>query len=287
MKKAGLFSGLMLICTMAFAQFKVPDMNSIKSFSKTKTMVVLTGDSMPNFDKAIKKYTEKFWKATPFDFIKQSELEPLIHNAKYSFLLLSEAPFKVGDKTVSMLNLSLGLANRNRTDDDLIEFVSIPIAYQSNDEAVSDQFDWTKLAAFLQFFQHYLDLLLEFPDVSEMDVYEHYNSNIEDLPAMELWVRPEDCSPDINSFDKFKRVYSNDMKMVTTEELSEIIEKQYLNVAFVHVVSPHVKKKNGNPCLLYIFSTDGNLMYMAEHTIDDKNPAGLLIKDLKEIPRKE
>jgi len=286
MKKVPLVFSLLLLSSIVLAQFSVPDANTIKNFEKTKTLFLLT-DSMPNYDKAIRKYADRYWKSTPYEFIRPHQFEQYKNNPKMTFVLLTEAPFEVKKTSVKMLRLTFATGNRNKKDEKLIEFATIPLAYQANDESVSDQLPWSKLLTFIKFFQQYIEFLLSYPGISEMDVYDHYMSKMEEIQHKELWLHPDDCAPEINSYEKVKVLWLGEVKMFDYTELEDVIEKQYLDVVYLHKVGPYGKKKNGKICLKYFFTTDGEILYISEHIIDDKNPDGFLMRELTRIPQKK
>ncbi|NTW33345.1 MAG: hypothetical protein HGB12_12110, partial [Bacteroidetes bacterium] len=76
------------------AQINFANSSEIKTFLKSKTLVVLDEDPFSSFNETLKAVMTKLWTITPYDYITMEEFDKKKSSNSYSFIMLSEAEQK-------------------------------------------------------------------------------------------------------------------------------------------------------------------------------------------------
>jgi len=274
-------ASLMFICALQLskAQLIAPDIKHLRAFVKSKLYVVLD-DNYPGYNTAVKK-SLNYWKATRlgYEFINLSEFPGLINNAKASFLVIQDTVIKENNFETKYVVLKVLMGIRSRRETQLPVLVSFPISYKGQEEKM-----YYRMLTFVQFLQHHLEFIEKYESIPPKEIFNYYNSRTHNIPDKELWLLKEDLAEEINNIAKIKMNYPFEVVIVTPEQLQMGIEKQYLDIAFLHKVGPG-DNKEGKSVIKYIFSTDGELYYFDQYDISAKLPEGLSIRDLKRFTK--
>ncbi|MFA7401893.1 MAG: hypothetical protein GX612_09485 [Bacteroidales bacterium] len=272
MKNLMFISILITINISVFAQLKFADKETLASFLKTKTYIVLEDAMYSDFNNAIKGAAEKHWKITEYEIIDLESFEKLSKNPKLSFLIVSIGEATGIPGSFSLLNLIMGDASGDINK--MKEIIIAPLSYYSEE---SDEEPYAyKLGGLLEAFQAYVRC-------NPGDDWKLWvNENKKELKNKELWVVSNDLSADAGDLKKIGSVYPYPIKIVSQETIRDAIDKKISNVAFVHKVGVKVK----DYCMKMIIScSDGKLLYINYHKISDANNAGLLIKDFEALTK--
>jgi hypothetical protein len=268
------------ISVMAFqlsAQVNFANSAEIKSFLKSKTLVVLDDDPFSSFNETIKACMPKFWTITSYEYITVEEFETKMSNSSYSFLMLSEAQqMEDGVKcTYNFLNLILGGSTNLNNMPDL---GSVPLSYIDVDE---ENYLY-KIGGILVFMQSHVKYASEHPSVVPKLV--NKDSGI-DIKTKELWLLKDELPSNFNTIEKIKAVYPYTVKLVTKEEIKKAIEDKNANVVYLHKVGPQGTITSGKCWKFLVTAKEGEVLYYDGHTINTSNPDALLEKDFKAIAK--
>ena len=264
-----------------YSQYYVPTAEELESFFNTKTLVVLDNNPMLEYNGAIKEVVKDNWTITEYDFITAKEFEEKRKDPQYSFLSLVDVNFE-RDKTGAVYNfLSLMLGGKALYITQMPEICSLPLSYINVEE---DRYLY-KLGALVRFMQNHVKLIHENPDLISNNIFKMYNKNTGDLEGKLLLLVEEELEREVNSISKVKKIYPHDVKIVSKDEVLEAIQNKTENCVFLHKVGPEGTKKNAR-CYKVLIGTDNSQFYYFDyHMISDKNPDGLLAKDLKKISK--
>lgn len=278
MKRFIILVFLTIFVNALHAQLKVANEEEINKFFKTKTIAVLSEDMLSDYDEVIQDAMKKYWTITEYDFIAPDEFEKAALKKEYSFLVMSTIKVvqKKTDMTFKIINFALG---GNSADLNLmVDLGSVPVLFEMYDAAPT----YFKLASIIQFIQKNIVYLKENPGTTTAQLIKHYNDQKAEIQKKELWLLEEELEPEINSIDKITKVYPFPVKIVTPDELKTAIDEQNPNVCFLYKIAA-IKRINQGKTIKMILSTQGDLYYIDQHTVSEKDPDALLKSDLMKI----
>ena len=262
-------------------QAPFPSKEEIKQFMASKTCVVLENDPFSTFNVFIKKAVEDFWNITPYEFIETKEFNVRRLNPAYSFIVLLETNFDK-DKSGSVFNF-INLLQGKKVDklSENPEICAIPLSFAGEDDM---EYGY-KLGAILSFMQKHAEMISDDPSLTGRRYLKYYNKFVPDVIQKTILVKEEDLSPEISTIERIKAIYKYDIKIVTEEEIADAIAKKAPNTLILHKVGPVGEWKTGY-CFKMLFGTDdANMYYYNHHLVDEKNPNGFLVSDLKRLAR--
>ena len=281
MKNTLLMYLFFLITTYSIAQIPVPKQEQINQFLKTTTCVVFDANPMVTYNITIKEAVEKYWKITPYKFIKASEYDKLRKNPACSFLTIDKVFFEK-DKTKAQYEfLCVSLGGKYRTQNDMPQIATIPLAYYGVDE---ESYVY-KIPALIQFLQNHINLIKEKPSLKGSNILKYYNSQIEKTHNKTLYLIKDELSTAINTEQKIKSVYP--YPFVLTDR--NILENKIMNgddILFLHKVGPEGSKRKARCWIIIMGAKDVKLYYFNYHMIDAKHPDGILLTDFKKLSKK-
>ena len=276
------FALIIMISLMALGSVSAKNTiraEDIETFYKTTTYVVLDNNPMSEWSVEIRDAVEKFWTATPYKFINDTEFEQMKGDMDKSFLVRLKVRFPK-DKVKTFYNfmtVCLGAAVADVTD--MPEVCSIPLGY----EAV-DQTSWGyKLGSFVRCAQKHIANLRENPSLISSDPFEFYNKNMGDVHNKELWVLEQDLAPDTRSLRQIRDNYRGTVKVVKPEDIKKAIEERNPNVVFLHKVGPEGTRLQARIYKAIIGAGGDKIYYFDYHNQSSRNGDGLLKKDFKRL----
>lgn len=280
MKRASLFTALVLSTILAYAQY-IPTPEDLDKFLNTKTLVVKDQNPLNLYDGEIRKAMEEEWDITEWEMIPFSEFEEKRQDTNYSFLFLTTVIFEK-DKLQAkykFLNVSLGgdYFNLNQMPD----LVSVPVAYGS----VEDESYNYKLGILVRFIQKHLKLIIENPEIISSNVFKHYNDNMKDIKTKTLYLLPEEMARDVNSAARIQEIYPHPFKLVEKDDIRDAISNHDKDIVFLHKVGPEGTRLYARCYKILIGAHDASFYYFDYHMINEKSPDGFLSKDLKKISK--
>ena len=90
---------------------------------------------------------------------------------------------------------------------------------------------------------------------------------------------------DVNSAARIRKVYPHKIKMATRDEIREAVQNKDEDVVFLHKVGPEGTRMTARCYKILIGASDASFYYFNYHMINEKNPDGMLAKDLKKISK--
>lgn len=281
MKNLFLFIALIFSFQIAETQIPVPKPEQIQKFLNTTTCIVYDANPMVSYNIYIKEAVEKYWKITPYKFIKASEYDALRKNPEFSFLTIDRVFFEK-DKTKAQYEfLCISLGGKYRTPNNMPQIAAIPLSYFGVDE---DSYVY-KIPTLVQFLQNHINLVKENPSLKSFNIRKHYNSNIPVTHNKSLYLIKDELSKSVNTTQKIKAIYPYDIVFINRDDL----ETKILNgedILFLHKVGPEGTKRKARCWIVIIGAKDAQLYYFNYHMIDSKHPDGMLSTDFKKLSKK-
>lgn len=282
MKRIIFFLTLFILIGHLSAQDYIPTRDDIEAFFRTKTLVVLQDNPLLEYNFEIQDVMKQEWTITPFEFISMKEFEEKRFDPQYSFLYMTQVTFE-NDKTdakYKFIHLSLGgdYFRLNQMPD----IASVPLAYYNVDE---DSYGY-KLGVLVRFMQNHAKLIRENPKIVSANVLQHYNDNIGDVKGKTLYLLESELEKSVNSVPRIKKVYPYKFKIVTKEDIKEVIADRNNNIVFLHKVGPEGTKLNARCYKILIGAGDANFYYFDYHKISARKPDGFLESDFKKLSKK-
>ncbi len=270
---------LFLFSISVFAQKNVATQEQIKTFFKTKTLVVLDQSPFAEYNMEIKQAVTKSWKLTEFDFITPQEFEEKRTNAEFSFLTIDKVYFDK-DKTQARYEfLCLSLGGEYKSTTDMPQLSTVPISYYGVDEETYVY----KLNTLVNFTQNHILFTSENPKITSTTVIFHYNKNIKSVKDKTLYLLRNELGPNVNTESKIKKIYPHKFKIVSRDEISKAIKDENDDIVFLHKVGPEGTKKKARCYNAILGAKDAKLYYFEYHMISSKKPDGFLARDFKKL----
>ncbi|MDR1668080.1 MAG: hypothetical protein LBS03_10405 [Bacteroidales bacterium] len=276
MKKI-IFATLLLTLSLGgFAQKKITYANQqqIDDFFKSKTMVVLDANPMIGYNIVIANAVKKYWTITPFEIISSDDFDESFTDPKSSFIFLSRLTLaKQQEVCYLYMNVVMGAKVKDITD--LPELLSLPLAYTGVDE--DNYVD--KLPLMIQFAQYHLNRIHEKGFKMPYSLKDY--NNAKELKDKTLYLKENDLSKEIGHPDNIKNLYSGKVKIVSSDEITQAIERKEPDAAVLLQIGPAENENSGRSYRLIYSIDNGKLLYYNFQNITQKTPAGMLAKDFK------
>lgn len=284
MKHITLFIAALCLSLNTFAQLYVAPPEDIAAFYKSETLVVLEDAVFSDYNAKIQEVVENHWTITPYKFINMSDFDEYKKNPKYSFLMKAQVNFFRQDKIKAkyyFMSLTLGDPNMT-TYDDMATLAGFPLSYLDDDDQEKYAY---KMRSAILFIQRHIEIVKNKPDLNKNNIVQHYNRNQSNVNDKTLYLLKSDLEKDIQSMKKIKKVYAGQVKFVSMDEIAQAIDNQDEKVVFLHKVGPGKSTKKARCWKMILGAADGRLYYYDHHRINNRNPDGLLEKDLKKLKR--
>ena len=161
------------------------------------------------------------------------------------------------------------------------EICAVPLS--SADE---DDLDYSyKLGAILLFMQKHARMISADPSLTGRRYLRYYNKNIPQIPGKLVLLKQSDLAPEIDTPEKIRAFTSNNIKIVSEDEIIKAVNEKAAGTLILHKVGPGKDKASGYCFKMLIGTDDSDMYYYNQHKIDKDNPDGLLALDLKRIIR--
>lgn len=287
MKKFVLLISFLAFFAQVQAQIEVAEPDEIERFFKTKTYVVLDGTFMSAYDSYIEDAVKKYWKITEFETISKDQFVKKMSDPNASFLLKADLNYFKKDLVKARyksLTLVLGTPGLNRIDEltQMPDLCTFPLSYSDDGE---EGFLY-QMSIAVRFMQDHVRLTQQKPNLNNLNIIQHYKHNVEKLNGKTLYVVKSDLDRDADSPSEIKKLYSNAVKILKTEEeLAEIVESGDKNAVYLHKIGPGVKSKKARCIKLILGVEDAQLYYIDSHKINRRKPNGFLKSDWRSLRR--
>ena len=275
LKKGILIFSLGLFYIGVMANAPLATKQQIEMFKNTKTCVVLE-DGISFYNAAIKDAIQKYWKATSYEFISQTEFQNRKADPKYSFIVLVDEDYDKDPAGVSYryINLVLGDASANIAM--MPEYFSIPVSY-SGDKGTDYEYI---IPAIVKFMQKHVKNLEKYRFPISLNGLKYYNkSGFQDKV---LLFDKDKMAPNADSPEKIKAEYRYNFKLLNIDQIEKEFSAGPANTLFHFHVGPP-KDAAAGKCFEMLFDVDGNLYYYNFRKVTNDNPDGFNLKDFNNI----
>ncbi|MGC1392114.1 MAG: hypothetical protein WA816_13845 [Bacteroidales bacterium] len=271
----------LLLPVVLSGQAPFPSKDEIKQFTASKTCVVLEDDPMSSYNIYIKEAVKSSWKITPYEFITVKDFNVRRLNPAYSFLVITQTNFDK-DKSHGLYNFLNLLQGKDVNKlSEMPEICAIPLSFAGVNDLVYSY----KLGAIVSFMQKHAQKIIEDPSLTLREYLKFYNRNIPDLKNKTILVEEDDLSPQISTIERIKKFCTNNIEIVTDDEIIKAIQNKTPDIVILHKVGPMGDRYSGYCFIMLIGADDSELYYYNLHMVDNANPNGLLPDDLKRIGR--
>lgn len=274
-KKQVLSLVLVLVSITTMAKSPLASQKQIGMFLNSTTCIVLENEVNP-YNGFIKEAVEKYWKATPFEFIDETEFEIRRFDSKYSFLVLMKNVYDKDPGGVSYNYISLVLGAKTKKIVDMPEFCNIPLQY-SGDSNLDYEY---AMPAIVKFIQIHTKNLEKKRFMISLRGLQYYNKS--GFKEKQLLMNREKMAPDSYSIDKINSIYPYFVKLLSSSEIKEEIAPNPKNALLHFHVGPNQEMGVGK-CFEMLFDVDGNLYYYHSRMITNADKDGFNISDFKRI----
>jgi len=260
-------------------QAPFPDKDEIKQFEASKTCIVLEDDPFSSYNIYIKEAVKACWKITPYEFITVKDFNVRRLNPAYSFIVITQTNFDL-DRSHGLYNF-LNLLQGKDVDklSEMPELCALPLSFAG----VSDLVYSYKLGAIVSFMQKHAQKISEDPSLSLRKYLKYYNKNIPGIKNKTILVEQDDLAPEISTIERIKAIYTNNIEIVTDDEIIKAIENKTPGTVILHKVGPMGDRNSGYCFVMLIGTDDSELYYYNLHMVDKANPNGLLPDDLRRL----
>ena len=265
---------------ITFAQIPVPSQDNIDKFLKTTTCIVYDANPMVSYNMKIKEAVEKYWKITPYKFIKASEYEEMRKKPEYSFLTIDKVFFEKDKLKAQYEFLGVSLGGNYRSENDMPQIANIPLSYFGVDE---ESYVY-KIPTLVQFLQHHVELIKSDPRLSTSNIKKYYNSKMKNTHDKTLYIVKDELSKDVNTEAKIKSVYPYPCIITDRDALEEKIMNGE-DILFLHKVGSEGTKRKARCWIVIMNAKDAQIYYFNYHMIDGKHPDGILLTDFKKLSK--
>jgi len=282
MRKQLIISGLLvLFWSGSFGQISFPNQETLQSFLKSKTYIVLEDAMFSQFNEAIQDAAKKHWKITSYEVINLAKFETINKNPQVSFLMVVVGEYTGIGKNTKFDMLTLVMGHKSGNINKMPEILSIPLAYfDENGDVEEESYDY-KLGGILEGMQYAVKHILT-QKLTLANLKNTLNASVKDVKSMELWLTKADLSENVNTIEKIQAVYPYKVVITTAEAIQQAIDDKRGDVAFVHKIGNSAVKNS--ICIKTVIScSDGKILYGDYHNVSPKEPEGLLIKDFEKL----
>lgn len=304
MKKSIILKLVFLLLSMQSSLGQSGEMGAedIALVKKSKTYFVLDEEDSTLYNKSMRAAAVNFWKQTPFDFIKYSQLQEYVKKPNTTFVM--KLIFAVNTGSASG-NWSYGFNPQNHKFEKGFSNTSPGLSYRydaivlvSGDRKKAE-FSWKdwlayslvhdvnkvetydfKLASYLQIIQNFITYIDKSGEknVSFKREKERFNSNKGTLITKTLLINKAELPDKINTLAQIKEAYKYDVKLVTPTEIKQAIDKQDEQIVILNNVY------TGNRYYPYFFEAKGgNIIYLDMDGNYIINPTKSIKKLLAEV----
>lgn len=280
MKKILVFAVTVLASIATMAQRPTATMDEVNDMLKNSTVyVVLYESPLTDYNSQIRRAVEKYWTATPFEFIYYNNLTDELNNPHNAFLAPVSVQFQEDDDSVMYTFMSLLIGGDYETINDLPEVCSFPLCYESYDDEAAYQFP-----AIISFMNQHVQAITDDPKLlrdKKFAVYTHQKRSIE---GKTIYLLKEEQNEDFDEVAEIKAVCPiANVEFTDQMTLEKIIRRNEADALFVHTVGPVEAEDVPGRAYVALMGADGTLYYFNHHKINAKNPKGMTIFDWKAL----
>ncbi|MCX7861962.1 MAG: hypothetical protein N2449_03135 [Bacteroidales bacterium] len=270
---------LLITPLLMWSQIEVPTSDQIQSLLKTTTCVVLDDNPFSETNIQLSAAVKNFWKLTPFEIISVEEYEKRKKISTYSFLSVDEVYFDNNKNPIRYKFLCLYLGGNYKTDSEMPQICTIPLAYVDEEESHYA----FKIGTFILFIQNHIHNIQQNPQLKKSNIFEYYKQQKGSLENKTLWLIKDEVEPKLRNENYFKTIYPYKFKFVSREELEQAIDVKNPEIIFLHKVGV---SKSGSKTYKILINTEGtSIYYFDSHTVNDQKPNTLLESDIKNLTK--
>ncbi|HAW52634.1 MAG TPA: hypothetical protein DCX54_09960 [Flavobacteriales bacterium] len=276
MKAAKLIFSLIILSFSLHSQeiddLLVYDQKEYDRLLKSTTYVVLDQYSESGFSKALTAAVEKYWDLTKFEIIDQGTYREYINDKTKSFLTRN---YIAGDKDWITLNLFMGGQKSMETKGKIVASVKMKHYTEPDEDMLY------KIPVFVQNIQWQFRMVKNNAYTSASDFNKYYKTQSMVMKTRTLYILNQHLTNKVESLEKVKDYYKNDVSLVDAEQINQAITNQDSNVVFLSIVAP-TKNWSGRDGYYRIYTANGGQTVIGyTRSVSSSAPLGVTGYDLK------
>jgi hypothetical protein len=250
----------------------VYDQKEFDRVLNSTTYIVLDQFKESNFSKTLIDAVEKYWTLTKYEIIDQGTYREYVKDKTKSFLTRN---YIAGDKDWITLNLFLGGQKSMETKGKIVASIKMKHYTETDEEMVY------KIPIFVQNIQWQFMMIKNNEYTSASDFNSYYKTQERYMKERTLYILNEHLTNKIESLEKVKDFYKNDVSLVDVEQIDQAIKRDDSTVVFLSIVAP-TKNWSGRNGYYRIYSTNGGQTIVAyTRKVSSSAPLGVTGYDLK------
>lgn len=225
---------LFMIVTISAQHNKQVNREQLLRFIKSTTYVVMDPNPLLGYNFTIKTAMDKFWTVTPYKYISTDEFENLRMNRNNSFIILTKVSVTKDKSDAQYLYFNFLMGDSVKEINDMPEILELPLCYTGVDE---NSYVY-KMGVIVRFAQEHVKMLMTTNFLWTYRNLTYYNLDVREIKRKVLLVEASDLAEEVNTIDKIKTVYPYPIRIVSSDEITNAVNKQTPNTLILHVVSP-------------------------------------------------
>lgn len=260
------------------AQGPYPTSQQVKEFANSKLLVIANSGDVA-FDARLRKAVQEFWKITEYKFIDGKEFEKEKTNPANSFLTTASIQFDrdADDNSYQFIYILLPHPTG--------QISEMPVVAQApfQSSTIGSSKNLHKTGMLVKFLQNYAE------DVIDSDGHKRYrklkflNKSIKELKGKTLVFAESQVDSVLRDDENFDKVYKNEWRMVSEDELEKVISEAKEDEVVLHSVASNDDRESGRCFKMIIEPSTGKAYYYKTHKINNKRPPVFLKRDFRKI----
>lgn len=273
MKKIIVSVFISLMPLFAMAQAKIQTKQYIISDLPEKSMkVVLSGNEM--VDATLREHMNELWRLGPFEFCDQAEFEQIKKSPDYYFLAIPDVrQMDEAEAGIRSIILYKGKETATEGFSGMYKVCSIPYAAADGSDGKEMEF----FPILLDIFQKEIQKMMKRPVNFSTTVPAEIRTG---KWKSTIYIAEDDLA--FEAGNSLKAVYAHENIHVVEPDVALHAASQHGKGTFVcYVVAPFFPKEGAVSYTMLIDVSENKLVYIQSHRITEKDPRGVLQKEIK------
>lgn len=277
-KKFTVIIAIALLAKAVGAQGPYATSEQVSAFSNTKLLVVMDGRDVA-FDAMLKNAIEKHWQINDYELINSDRFNEAKTNPEYSFLITLQTEFDNDPHGHTYNFMYLMLSHPTGDIQEMPVIARIPFVGST----LTSSNELHKTEMLVKFIQSYATDVVKSEGSKRLHKLNHLNKRIKDLKGKALYFSESQVAFSMAEGKDFGKIYKNYHRVVTNEELVDIVKKAEKDVVVFHIVAPGPDATSGKCFKMIIEPATGKGYFYKTQSISEKKPPLILKRDFRNI----
>ncbi|MFP4555917.1 MAG: hypothetical protein ACLFNU_03505 [Bacteroidales bacterium] len=260
------------------AQGTYPTTQQIAQFAESKLLVVANSSDVA-FNARLRKAVQEHWNITEFKFVEGKEFEAESTNPEFSFLTTASVQFDRDPDANSYQFMYILLPHPTGDITEMPVIAQVP--FQSSPVESSNHLH--KTGMLIKFLQKHAEDVINSKGHKKYRKLKFLNRNIKELKGKTFVFAESQIDSSLRDEELFDKVYKNDWRMVSDDELVKVISEAKENDVVIHTVASNDDAEAGKCFKMIIEPSSGKAYFYKSHKINEKRPPVFLKRDFRKI----